>query len=123
MKIARISVFALLAVLVAACQSKHDYRFADSSVGESLELPPDLSGAQVESKFELPAAISGDDESAKDKIPVLARVQSVQLQGSGDFYKSMISMNFYLRMFRQQISLNRPQLNRGSAVKGPGGGY
>jgi outer membrane protein assembly factor BamC len=86
MKIARISVFALLAVLVAACQSKHDYRFADSSVGESLELPPDLSGAQVESKFELPAAISGDDESAKDKIPVLARVQSVQLQGSGDFY-------------------------------------
>jgi len=86
MKIARISVLAVLSVLVAACQSNYDYRFADSSVGESLELPPDLSGAQVDSKFELPAAISGDDEAAKDKIPVLARVQSVQLQGSGDFY-------------------------------------
>jgi outer membrane protein assembly factor BamC len=86
MKIARISVLALLAVLVTACESVNDYRYADSSVGQSLELPPDLAGVQVESKFELPAAISGDDETAKDKIPVLAKVQSVQLEGSGDLY-------------------------------------
>jgi len=86
MKIARISVLALLAVLVAACESGYDYRYADSSVGQSLELPPDLAGVQVESKFELPAAISGDDETAKNKIPVLAKVQSVQLEGSGDLY-------------------------------------
>jgi outer membrane protein assembly factor BamC len=86
MKIVRISVLALLAVLVAACESGYDYRYADSSVGGSLELPPDLAGVQVESKFELPAAISGDDETAKDKIPVLAKVQSVQLEGSGDLY-------------------------------------
>jgi outer membrane protein assembly factor BamC len=86
MNIARISVLALLAVLVTACESVNDYRYADSSVGQSLELPPDLAGVQVESKFELPAAISGDDETAKDKIPVLAKVQSVQLEGSGDLY-------------------------------------
>jgi outer membrane protein assembly factor BamC len=86
MKIARISVLALLAVLVTACETINDYRYADSSVGQSLELPPDLAGVQVESKFELPAAISGDDETAKDKIPVLAKVQSVQLEGSGDLY-------------------------------------
>ena len=86
MKIEQISVLALLAVLVAACESGYDYRYADSSVGESLELPPDLAGVQVESKFELPTAISGDDETAKDKIPVLAKVQSVQLEGSGDLY-------------------------------------
>ena len=86
MKIARISVLALLAVLVAACESGYDYRYADPSVGESLKLPPDLAGVQVESKFELPAAISGDNEAAKDKIPVLAKVQSVQLEGSGDLY-------------------------------------
>ena len=86
MKIARNFVLALLAVLVAACESGYDYRYGDSSVGKSLELPPDLAGVQVESKFELPTAISGDDETAKDKIPVLARVQSVQLEGSGNFY-------------------------------------
>ena len=86
MKIARISVLALLAGLVAACESGYDYRYADPSVGQSLELPPDLAGVQVESKFELPAAISGDNETAKDKIPVLAKVQSVQLEGSGDLY-------------------------------------
>jgi len=86
MKISRIFVLALLAVLVAACESGYDYRYGDSSVGKSLELPPDLAGVQVESKFELPTTISGDDETAKDKIPVLAKVQSVQLEGSGDFY-------------------------------------
>ncbi len=86
MKIADISMFALLAVLVAACESGYDYRYADSSVGQSLELPPDLSGAEAEPKFELPALISGDGDAAKDKIPVLAKVQSVQLKGSGDFY-------------------------------------
>ena len=86
MKIARISVLALLAGLVAACESGYDYRYADPSVGESLKLPPDLAGVQVESKFELPAAISGNNETAKDKIPVLAKVQSVQLEGSGDLY-------------------------------------
>ena len=86
MKTARVFVLALLAVLVAACESVNDYRYGDSSVGKSLELPPDLAGVQVESKFELPTAISGDDETAKDKIPVLAKVQSVQLEGSGDLY-------------------------------------
>ena len=86
MKIARVFVLALLAVLVAACESVNDYRYGDSSVGKSLELPPDLAGVQIESKFELPTAISGDDETAKDKIPVLAKVQSVQLEGSGDLY-------------------------------------
>jgi outer membrane protein assembly factor BamC len=86
MKIARISVLALLAVLAAACESGYDYRYGDSSVGESLELPPDLAGVQVESKFELPASISGDDQTDKNKIPVLARVQSVQLEGSGNLY-------------------------------------
>ena len=86
MKIVRIFVLALLAVLVAACESGYDYRYGDSSVGKSLELPPDLAGVQVESKFELPTAISGDDETAKDKIPVLAKVQSLQLEGSGDLY-------------------------------------
>ena len=86
MKIARTSVLALLAVLAAACETLHEYRYGDTSVGQSLELPPDLAGVQVESKFELPASISGDDTSGENKIPVLARVQSVELEGSGNLY-------------------------------------
>ena len=38
MKIVRISVLALLAVLIAACESGYDYRYADPSVGESGEI-------------------------------------------------------------------------------------
>jgi len=86
MKITRIPLLVVLAMSFVACESGYDYRYGDSSVGQSLELPPDLAGVQVESKFELPAAISGDDEATKDKIPVLAKVQTVQLEGSGDLY-------------------------------------
>lgn len=78
-------VVALQLVLLVACNS--GVRYQDSTLGPSLELPPDLAGSQAESKFELPAAFSGDDETAaRDKIPVLAKVDSVQLEGNGDMY-------------------------------------
>ena len=78
-------VVALPLVLLAACNTGVSYQ--DSTLGPSLELPPDLAGSQAESKFELPAAFSGDDETeARDKIPVLAKVESIQLEGNGDMY-------------------------------------
>ena len=50
-------------------------------------MPPDLSGSQAESKFELPSTISGDYKNVKsDKVPVLARVDSIQLESNGDMY-------------------------------------
>ena len=49
-------------------------------------MPPDLSRFEGESSFDLPEGITGDSESAAEKVPVLARVESLQLQGSPGFY-------------------------------------
>ena len=76
----------ILAALIAGCQSDLDQRYLDATLGERLELPPDLAEYEVESRFELPAGFSGDDPTARDKIPVLANVDSIRLEGSGDLY-------------------------------------
>jgi outer membrane protein assembly factor BamC len=49
-------------------------------------MPPDLSKFEGESSFDLPEGISGDSDSSPDKVPVLARVESMQIQGSPGFY-------------------------------------
>lgn len=85
MTVVRLLVVTLQLLLLAACNSS--VRYQDSTIGPPLELPPDLAGSQAESKFELPAAISGEDEtSARNKVPVLARVDSLHLEGDGDLY-------------------------------------
>ena len=77
----------LLAVLLAACQGMGaDRRYLDASLGRDLELPPDLSENEEGSSFELPAGFSGNTGEPTDKVPVLARVDSLQLEGSGDLY-------------------------------------
>lgn len=76
----------LFTSLLAACGSGQDRRYLDVSLGPNLEIPPDLSEQDVESRFDLPEAFSGDDESVRNKIPVLAKVKSLELQGNGDFY-------------------------------------
>jgi outer membrane protein assembly factor BamC len=86
MRFARLTVLTLQVALLSACSSG-DYRYQDSTLGPPLELPPDLAGSQVESKFELPTVFSGDaEETKRDKVPVLARVESIKLQGNGDMY-------------------------------------
>ena len=76
----------LLFALVTACSSALDTRYLDASLGQPLELPPDLSISDTESDFELPTAFSGDDASVRNKIPVLAMVDSLQLKSSDGFY-------------------------------------
>lgn len=71
---------------LAACQNDLDLRYLDASVGGGLELPPDLIRYEAESRFELPAVFSGDDADARDRIPVLANVESLKLEGSEDLY-------------------------------------
>jgi outer membrane protein assembly factor BamC len=63
-----------------------DRRYLDVSLDSNLELPPDLSEIEEESKFELPVGFSGAESTAKDKVPVLARVDSLRLEGSGNLY-------------------------------------
>jgi len=75
-----------LVVLVAGCQSKSDLRYLDASVGGNLELPPDLLRYEAESNFELPEVFSGDDDSVRNRVPVLAKVKSLRLEGSENLY-------------------------------------
>ena len=77
----------LLVIFLTACGSSgSDRHYSDTTLGKPLEMPPDLSRFEGESSFDLPAGISGDSESSPDKVPVLARVESLQLQGSPGFY-------------------------------------
>ena len=75
----------LVSLLLVAC-STNDKAYLDSQLGGGLELPPDLTANEAKSKFDLPTAFSGDDVNVRDKIPVLAMVESLKLSGSGDFY-------------------------------------
>ncbi len=86
MKYAPVTLLLLVAASLTACQST-DKRYLDASLGTNLELPPDLSEFEIQSEFELPTTFSGTDaETARDKIPVLVRVESLRLSGSGDLY-------------------------------------
>lgn len=87
MKIILVVALLLLALSLAACEGVgKDKRYLDASVGRSLELPPDLSESKQESGFEIPAGFSGTDPTVKDKVPVLAKVDSLSLESSGDLY-------------------------------------
>lgn len=76
----------LLALLIAGCSSDLDRRYLDASVGERLELPPDLIESEQGSSFILPDTISDDGGQGRGQRPVLAKVESLQLQGSGNLY-------------------------------------
>lgn len=77
----------LLAAMLAACEGVgSDKRYLDASLGRDLELPPDLSENEEGSSFELPTGFSGNADGPTDKVPVLARVESLRLEGSGDLY-------------------------------------
>lgn len=76
----------MLALAVAACESGLDQRYLDASSEANLVLPPDLVEYEGSSQFALPAVFSGDDPSQRKKVPVLAKVESMQLEGSGNFY-------------------------------------
>jgi len=86
MKFYRAGSFLVLLALLVACNTGPDKRYLDVLPGSNLELPPDLSELEEESEFELPVGFSGAESTAKDKVPVLARVDSLQLEGSGDLY-------------------------------------
>ena len=72
--------------MLAACESDLDRRYLDTSLGKPLELPPDLSEFESESGFELPGSIQGSGAVDEDGVPVLAKVDSVRLQGGADLY-------------------------------------
>jgi outer membrane protein assembly factor BamC len=83
----RFTPLLILVLTLIACQTSNTGdRYLDVSLGKPLEVPPDLAKFETESNFDLPEGFSGDDEAVRDKVPVLAKVDTLQLQGSGDFY-------------------------------------
>jgi outer membrane protein assembly factor BamC len=86
MKIARAAASVLLAILITSCSGGLDRRYLDATLTERLELPPDLIETSDESNFELPSTIFGDGEIGRGQVPVVARVESLKLQSSGDMY-------------------------------------
>ena len=86
MKLIRPVAPMLLAILIGGCSSGMDRRYLDASLGERLELPPNLIESESESSFDLPDTINADGNTGRGQRPVLARVDSVKLQSSGDLY-------------------------------------
>lgn len=77
----------LVVILLAACGgSGSDRHYLDVTLGQPLEMPPDLARFEGESSFDLPEGITGDSGAASNKVPVLARIESLRLEGSPDFY-------------------------------------
>jgi len=74
-------------VLLAGCGGDSlDRRYLDVSLGQPLDLPPDLSEFESDSGFELPQAFGGDGQTDGNKVPVLATVDSLQLHSSADLH-------------------------------------
>ena len=86
MKFYRKTLLLVALALLVACGGGLDKRYLDVSLNQPLELPPDLSEFESESSFELPDTIASDGLTDAGKVPVLANVDSVQLQGSADLY-------------------------------------
>ena len=88
MRISSVALLALITMNLLACNAAPDSRYLDSRVLPGLEIPPDLTASEVDSRFELPANISGDtnDGSKGGKIPVLAKVDGIRLEGREDFH-------------------------------------
>jgi outer membrane protein assembly factor BamC len=83
----RFTPLLILVLTLIACQaSDTGDRYLDTTLGRSLEVPPDLAKYETESNFDLPGSFSGDNQEVRNKVPVLAKVETLQLQGSGDFY-------------------------------------
>jgi outer membrane protein assembly factor BamC len=85
-KFGRLTLLLVLLALLAGCESGLDQRYLDVSLGKALELPPDLAEFESDSSFDLPDTIEGDSGADGKTVPVLARVDSVKLESSADFY-------------------------------------
>jgi outer membrane protein assembly factor BamC len=72
--------------LIACGASNTGDRYLDTSLGQPLEMPPDLAKFETESSFDLPDGFAGSNKTERNKVPVLAMIDTLQLQGNGDFY-------------------------------------
>lgn len=82
------SLIAVIVLAMVGCSSSQDLRYLDSRATEQLEIPPDLTIKNLANDTVLPANFSSDVDGSKPlkNIPVLLKVDSLQLEGQADFY-------------------------------------
>ena len=76
----------ILVLAAVGCGGSLDQRYLDASVGQSLVIPPDLEESDTQSSFELPSAFAGNDAEDRDRVPVLASVNSMRLENQSGLY-------------------------------------
>ena len=82
-----VTLVSVSAIVLAACGGPSaDLEYLSSRAKPNLEIPPDLTLVEGDSRFELPAIFSNDGTGAGNKIPVLASIESIRLKGHSDFY-------------------------------------
>lgn len=79
---------AIVASVVVGCGTTQDLRYLESRATEQLEVPPDLTVTYQGSDLVLPSNFSSDVDDSKflKNIPVLLKVDSLQLEGRAGFY-------------------------------------
>jgi outer membrane protein assembly factor BamC len=88
----RFSLIAILLTIVTlvivGCGSTQDLRYLDSRAAEQLEIPPDLTIINSTNGIVLPVNFSSDIDVSKPlkNIPVLLKVDSLQLEGQAGFH-------------------------------------
>jgi outer membrane protein assembly factor BamC len=88
----RFSLIAILLTIVTlvivGCGSTQDLRYLDSRAVEQLEIPPDLTIKNSTNGIVLPVNFSSDIDVSKQlkNIPVLLKVDSLQLEGQAGFH-------------------------------------
>jgi outer membrane protein assembly factor BamC len=82
------SLLAVISLIVVGCSSTQDLRYLESRAAEKLEVPPDLTVTNFGVETKLPSNFSSDADDSKplNGVPVLLKVDSVQLEGRADFY-------------------------------------
>ena len=87
MKSLALSFLVFIAINLTACGGPSaDLEYLDSRVKPNLEIPPDLTLIKADGSFELPAVFTTSGAETGGGLPVLASVESIELQGHSDFY-------------------------------------
>jgi outer membrane protein assembly factor BamC len=79
----------LITLNLLACSSSPEDLYGNSRVQPDLEIPPDLTVENSDTRLELPSSVSADNKGIAvtgGKTPVLPEMQSIKLEGYADFY-------------------------------------
>jgi outer membrane protein assembly factor BamC len=78
----------IVSLVIVGCGTTQDLRYLDSRAAQQLEVPPDLTVTHQGNEIVLPSNFSSDADDSKSlkSVPVLLKVDSLQLEGQADFY-------------------------------------